>query len=96
MNTASTEISDDDPVRLCDAVAMFFPASGLTLSALRTEARKGRLATMTIAGKQFVTRGALKEMMERCRDQGSRPASSSARTETDSAAGSSETEHLIA
>lgn len=81
---------DDVPIRLSDAVTMFFPAGALTLSALRTEARKGRLATVTIAGKQFVTRKAIMDMIELCRDQNSRPASPSDASRTDAASGSSE------
>lgn len=82
------EIGEDEPVRLSDAVSLFFPHGGMSLSALRTEARKGRLVIERIAGKDFVTRKAINEMRERCRDQGSRPASNS---EATNELGSSET-----
>lgn len=97
MSTVFTpaSLADDELVRLSDAVAWFFPHGRMTLSALRTEARKGRLVIERIAGKDFVTRRAINEMRARCRDQGSRPASSSEGTETESAAGSSETANGI-
>lgn len=72
-------MSEEELFRLADAV-VFLPA-GFSLSALRTEARKGRLATVTIAGKQCTTRRAIQEMIELCRDQGSRLTSLSARKE---------------
>jgi hypothetical protein len=84
------EIGEDDPIRLCDAVGLFFPHGGMTLSALRTEARKGRLVVERIAGKDFVTRRAINEMRRLCRDQESRHASSSEQT-VESASGSSGT-----
>jgi hypothetical protein len=36
------EIGDDEPVLLRNAPALFFRHGGMTLSALRTEARKGK------------------------------------------------------
>lgn len=88
--SGALQITDDDPVRLNDAVTMFFPAGGMTLSALRTEAKKGRLVVERIAGKDFVTRRAINEMRRQCRDQGSRHASSSEKT-GEGASGSSGT-----
>lgn len=78
-------IGDDDPVRLTDAPAVFFPFGGMTLSALRTERDKGNLVVERIAGKEFVTRRAINEMRARCRDPRSRHASNDARiaSETD-------------
>jgi hypothetical protein len=50
------------PMRLAHAAAMF----GLTVSALRTEARHGRLAVSRVAGKDFVTKAEIERMFERC------------------------------
>ena len=41
--------------------------SGLSLSALRTEARKGTLAVARIAGKDFTTLADIERMVETCR-----------------------------
>jgi hypothetical protein len=41
--------------------------SGLSLSALRTEARKGTLAVARIAGKDFATLADIERMVETCR-----------------------------
>lgn len=43
-------IGPDDPVPLHRAVALFFPAGGVTLQSLRTEIRKGNLVPERIAG----------------------------------------------
>jgi hypothetical protein len=62
-------IGMDDPVPLQVAAEIFFPAGGVTEQSLRTEIRKGRLAVERIAGKDFVTKRAIDEMRERCRNQ---------------------------
>lgn len=85
------EIGDDEPVLLSAAVDLFFAPGMMKLSTLRTEARKGRLATSRVAGKDYVTRSAVKDMFERCRVERSRPASKSAPSQTDEESGSSET-----
>jgi hypothetical protein len=59
-------IGDHDPVRLSDACEMFF-AGSLKPSALRTEAAKGNLNMLMIAGKHFVTKAAIRNMLERCK-----------------------------
>ena len=51
---------------------------GLTVAALRREARLGRLAISRVAGKDWTTEDAVMEMFERCRVPASRPASISA------------------
>lgn len=61
------EVGPDDPVPLSEAVRLFFPRGGVTVSALRTEARKGRLAIERIAGKDFVTKAAIDKMRKLCR-----------------------------
>lgn len=58
-------IADDEPVTLAEACKLFF-GGRLTKSALRTEARKGNLEVLMIAGKAFVTRNAIERMKERC------------------------------
>lgn len=40
---------------------------GLPVAVLRTEQRKGRLQTIQLAGKHYVTTTLLREMVERCR-----------------------------
>src|SRR2546430_1522983 len=62
-----TDISDDAPLRLKDAVRLAFPAGGMTVSGLRQEHAKGRLNLEMIAGKHFVTLRAIREMRELCR-----------------------------
>jgi hypothetical protein len=47
-----TQAEANTPLRLVDAAALF----GLSASALRTEARHGRLVISRVAGKDFVTK----------------------------------------
>jgi hypothetical protein len=63
----ATEIAPDTPLRLADAVAIAFPHGGMTISGLRHEASRGRLAITRIAGKDFTTLALIQEMMEKCR-----------------------------
>jgi hypothetical protein len=60
MTTA--EIGPDTPLRLKMAVKVAFPLGGMTLSGLRSEAKKGNLAIEVIAGKQFTTLKAIPEI----------------------------------
>ena len=62
---------------LSAAIAEFFPGSGITVSSLRTEARNGRLALTRIAGRDYVTRGAIERMIEQCHVERNRPVSGS-------------------
>lgn len=62
-----TDIPDDAPLRLKDAVKIAFPAGGMTVSGLRGEITRGRLEAEMIAGKHFVTLRAIREMRERCK-----------------------------
>lgn len=55
------------PLRLQDAIATAFPLGGMTVSGLRREAARGRLAIERIAGKDFTTLQAIDEMRELCR-----------------------------
>ncbi len=63
--TSGRDIDDTTPVPLARAVDLFFPNGGVTISSLRTEARNGNLAFIRIAGKDFVTKTAIMEMMKR-------------------------------
>lgn len=58
------------PLRLADAVTYGFPLGGMTVSGLRREIARGRLAVERIAGKQFTTLAAIEEMRELCRQPG--------------------------
>jgi hypothetical protein len=48
-------INLDTPLRLDRAVELAFPYGGMSVSGLRSEAKKGRLTIEVIAGKQFTT-----------------------------------------
>lgn len=61
-----TEITKTTPLRLEDAVRLAFPAGGMTVSGLRTERRKGNLAVMMLAGKEFTTLAAIEDMLAKC------------------------------
>jgi hypothetical protein len=61
------DVSDNTPLRLSDAAALAFPHGGMTASGLRREAAKGRLAVSRIAGKDYTTLAAIREMIETCR-----------------------------
>lgn len=62
----SDDIGDDDPISLALAAKLFFHGT-LTKSSLRTEARKGNLEIIRIANKDFVTKNAIRQMIDRCR-----------------------------
>lgn len=72
-------VDDDTPLRLADAVAIAFPMGGMTVSGLRRERDRGRLAVEIIAGKEFTTLSAIREMRQQCLVQGKAPASTSGR-----------------
>lgn len=61
----AAEPRDDEPVTLKEACRLFF-GGRLSPSSLRTEASKGRLQIMRIAGKDFVTRQAIEDMKIAC------------------------------
>lgn len=87
-------MTPDDPVPLSEAVRLFFPHGGATVSSLRTEARKGRLALERIAGKDFVTLRAIQDMRAKCRTVASQPASISGKEGAGPTPGSSSTERM--
>jgi len=65
-------IDDHAPLRLAAACARAFPNGDMTVHGLRKEAKRGRLTIWRIAGKDFTTIAAIKEMLELCRVQASR------------------------
>ena len=72
------QIGPDTPLRLADAVATAYPCGGMTVSGLRTEARKGRLVIERVAGKDFTTLAAIERMRVLCREQQPAPTCGSA------------------
>jgi hypothetical protein len=60
-------ITADTPLRLEDAIKYAFPAGGMTVSGLRKEIERGRLAAYKIANKQFTTLADIQEMKIKCR-----------------------------
>jgi hypothetical protein len=92
MTSANDQVSETAPLRLADAVAIAFPRGGMTVSGLRREIKRGRLACEMIAGKQFVTLRDINQMRQQCRDVPRGPASiaESARAETPSGSFSTE------
>jgi len=60
------DLSDDMPIRLEDACRLFF-ADAIKPTGFRSEARRGNLEIMRIAGKDFVTKSAIEEMKLKCR-----------------------------
>jgi hypothetical protein len=57
----------DDPVRLKLAAEAFFPDGTMGESGLRSEARRGRLVTWRIAGKDYTSFSKIEEMKAQCR-----------------------------
>jgi len=60
------DIDPDLPVRLAGIIPIMFPLGGMTPSGLRKEAMRGRLVLMRIAGKDFTTINAVREMLRIC------------------------------
>jgi hypothetical protein len=56
--------SEDAPLRLDEAVAVFGGLLPITVPMLRTEIRKGRLTPAEVAGKFFVTPAQLKALFQ--------------------------------
>lgn len=72
-------ITDTSPLRLGVAAAMAFPDGSMTIAGLRREAHRGRLAITRIAGKDYTTLAAIRDMIEQCRVQPKEQGSGSAR-----------------
>jgi len=62
-----SEIGPNTPLRLAEAAKIAFPSGGMTVSGLRREIARGRLAVEIIAGKQFTTLADIEEMRSQCR-----------------------------
>lgn len=58
--------NDTTPLRLRAAIEKAFPQGGMTVSGLRREAHRGRLAVEQIAGKDFTSLKAIAEMRKLC------------------------------
>ena len=76
---APADWSEDAPMRLDEAVAVFGSDYPMTISTLRTEIRKGRLTPVEVAGKFFVTPSQIKALFQPCPPAPKAPASISAR-----------------
>ena len=63
------EIQQNEPLRLAEAAKIAFPRGGMTVSGLRREIARGRLAVEVIAGKQFTTLADIEKMRQTCRVQ---------------------------
>jgi hypothetical protein len=83
-------IADDTSIPLRD-IPSYFPESKFTLSTLRAEAGRGRLAVFRIGRRDYTTFADVREMQLRCREEDHRRASTSIRHE---GSGLSETERL--
>ena len=62
----TNDIDPDLQIRLAGIIPIMFPLGGMTPSGLRKEAVRGRLVLMRIAGKDFTTINAVKEMLCMC------------------------------
>jgi hypothetical protein len=79
--------AEDDPITLKDACEIVFH-NAIKPATLRAEAARGRLAMHRIGRQDFVTLRDVREMVERCRAEKPRPASTGTKREI---RGSSET-----
>lgn len=77
---------------LSDAARWLDPSGAIKVRSLRTEAERGRLSIVSIAGKHFVTENALREMVEKCRAKAKVPDCTSTSDQIVSRNGSLETE----
>jgi len=55
-------VQDDDPLRLHVAAAFAFPDGSMTASGLRRESKRGNLEIERVAGKDYTTLRAIKDM----------------------------------
>jgi hypothetical protein len=76
-------IGPDTPLRLADIIPIAFPHGGMSVSGLRREAKRGRLAVEVIANKQFTTLNAIERMRSLCRaDQSGQDSGSNLKNST--------------
>ena len=83
-------MGDDDPISLKDACALY-PCAKFTVSTLRAEAARGRLAIFRMGKRDYTTPAEMKEMVRKCRDAARLRASTLTRNES---SGQSETERV--
>lgn len=62
----TNDIDPDLPIGLAGIIPIIFPLGGMTPSGMCKEAVRGRLVMMGIAGKDFTTINAVKEMLLIC------------------------------
>src|SRR5215831_7755541 len=60
-------MTDDDLLPLKAACALY-PQARLTISTLRAEAARGRLAIFRLGRRDYTTPAAMREMVKRCQD----------------------------
>jgi hypothetical protein len=63
------DIHEDEPLRLEVAAACAFPDGSMKASGLRREVARGRLIVERIAGKDYTTLKAIKNMRDQCRSE---------------------------
>jgi hypothetical protein len=68
-------LPEDEPIRLKDAAAKFFPDGTMKVSGLRRERDRGNLVVERIANKEYTTLRHIKNMRERCRATPKEPVS---------------------
>src|SRR5262245_27647491 len=61
------DIGDEEPIRLALAAKLAFPDGSMGVSGLRREAARGHLEIERIAGKDYTTLRAIREMRDKCR-----------------------------
>lgn len=64
LRPALAQWEGDEGITLAEAVALFFPDGPLTIKSLRAAAKKGQLAVKRIAGRDFTTPDAMREMLK--------------------------------
>lgn len=73
--------TDTDPITLKEASEIIFNKR-VGVAALRSEAVRGRLSIFRIGGRDFTTIRDVREMVEKCRVEKHRPASTMTKNET--------------
>ena len=76
-----TAPADTDPITLKEASELVFKGR-VGVSALRTEAQRGKLSIFRIGGRDYTTIRDVREMVEKCRVEKHRPASTTTKNET--------------
>jgi hypothetical protein len=66
---SAKDIHEDEPLRLEIAAACAFPDGSMKASGLRREAARGKLIIERIAGKDYTTLKAIKNMRDKCRNE---------------------------